>query len=68
MNKKDTPKKFDGIDYVKSIPDSQYIYLVDGSVARLLKPTIKNDKKYFNLRIKGEIGQYSVDEIEKLAK
>ena len=66
--KKDTPKKFDGIDYVKSIPDSQYIYLVDGSVARLLKATIKNEKKYFNLRIKGEIAQYSIEEIEKLAK
>ena len=58
----------DGIDYVKQIPDSQYIYLVDGSVARLLKPTIKNDKKYFNLRIKGVIGQYSVEEIENLTK
>jgi len=63
MNK---PK--DGIDYVKQIPKSQYIVLTDGSVARLLKPTIKNDKKYFNLRIKGEIAQYSVEEIEKLAK
>jgi hypothetical protein len=61
-------KNKDGIDYVKQIPNSQYIILVDGSVARLLKPTIKNDKKYFNLRIKGEIAQYSVEEIEKLAK
>ena len=66
--KKENPKNFDGIDYVKSIPQSQYIVLIDGSVARLLKPTIKNDKKYFNLRIKGEIAQYSVEEIEKLAK
>ena len=66
--KKENPKNFDCIDYVKSIPQSQYIVLVDGSVARLLKPTIKNDKKYFNLRIKGEIAQYSVEEIEKLAK
>jgi hypothetical protein len=65
MNKP-TPK--DGIDYIKQIPNSQYIVLVDGSVARLLKPTIKNDKKYFNLRIKGEIAQYSSEEIEKLAK
>jgi len=61
-------KNKDGIHYVKQIPNSQYIVLVDGSVARLLKPTVKNDKKYFNLRIKGEIGQYSVEEIEKLAK
>jgi hypothetical protein len=61
-------KNKDGIDYVKQIPHSQYIVLVDGSVARLLKPTIKNDKKYFNLRIKGEIAQYSTEEIEKLAK
>ena len=58
----------DGIDYVKQIKDSQYIVLVDGSVARLLKPTIKNDKKYFNLRIKGVIGQYSIEEIENLTK
>ena len=58
----------DGIDYVKQIPGSPYIVLVDGSVARLLKPTIKNEKKYFNLRIKGEIAQYSVEEIEKLSK
>jgi hypothetical protein len=58
----------DGIDYVKQIPGSQYIVLIDGSVARLLKPTIKNEKKYFNLRIKGEIGQYSAEEIEKLSK
>jgi len=62
------PKNKDGIDYVKQIKDSQYIVLVDGSVARLLKPTIKNDKKYFNLRIKGVIGQYSVEEIENLTK
>jgi hypothetical protein len=61
-------KNKDGIDYVKQIPNSQYIVLVDGSVARLLKPTVKNDKKYFNLRIKGEIAQYSVEEIEKLIK
>ena len=61
-------KNKDGIDYVKQIPGSQYIVLVDGSVARLLKPTIKNDKKYFNLRIKGEIAQYSVEEIDKLSK
>ena len=61
-------KNKDGIDYVKQIPNSQYIVLIDGSVARLLKPTVKNDKKYFNLRIKGEIAQYSVEEIEKLAK
>ena len=61
-------KNKDGIDYVKQIPNSQYIVLIDGSVARLLKPTVKNDKKYFNLRIKGEIAQYSVDEIEKLIK
>lgn len=61
-------KNKDGIDYIKQIPNSQYIVLVDGSVARLLKPTIKNDKKYFNLRIKGEIAQYSIEEIEKLAK
>jgi len=63
MNK---PK--DGIDYVKQIPNSQYILLVDGSVARLLKPTIKNGKTYYNLRIKGEIGQYSAEEIQKLIK
>jgi hypothetical protein len=63
MNK---PK--DGIDYVKQIPNSQYILLIDGSVARLLKPTIKNGKTYYNLRIKGEIGQYSAEEIAKLIK
>jgi len=65
MEKK-LPKE--GINYLKEIPGSQYIVLLDGSVARLLKPTIKNGKVYFNLRIKGEIGQYSVEEIEKLAK
>jgi hypothetical protein len=58
----------DGINFIRTIPKSQYIVLIDGSVARLLKPTIKNDKKYFNLRIKGEIAQYSTEEIEKLAK
>lgn len=61
-------KNKDGIDYVKQIPNSQYILLVDGSVARLLKPTIKNGKTYYNLRIKGEIGQYSAEEILKLIK
>jgi hypothetical protein len=61
-------KPKDGINYVKQIPNSQYIVLVDGSVARLLKPTIKNNKKWFNLRIQGKIDQYSVEEIEKLAK
>jgi len=61
-------KNKDGIDYVKQIPNSQYIVLVDGSVARLLKPTIKNGKTYYNLRIKGEIGQYSAEEIAKLIK
>ena len=68
MNKNKYSLTVDGIECAKQIPDTQYIVLVDGSVARLLKPTIKNDKKYFNLRIKGEIGQYSVEEIEKLAK
>jgi len=63
MNK---PKN--GMDFVKQIPKSQYIVLMDGEVARLLKPTIKNGKTYYNLRIKGEIAQYSVDEIEKLTK
>jgi hypothetical protein len=58
----------DGIKFIRTIPNSQYIVLIDGSVARLLKPTVKNDKKYFNLRIKGEIAQYSTEEIEKLAK
>jgi len=53
MEKK-LPKE--GINYLKEIPGSQYIILLDGSVARLLKPTIKNGKVYFNLRIKGEIG------------
>ena len=68
MNKNKYTLHVDGIECAKQIPDTQYIVLVDGSVARLLKPTVKNDKKYFNLRIKGEIGQYSAEEIAKLAK
>jgi hypothetical protein len=56
------------MDFVKQIPNSQYIVLMDGEVARLLKPTIKNGKTYYNLRIKGEIKQYSMEEIEKLIK
>lgn len=31
------------------IPGSQYIFLPDGSVARLLKPTIVEGREYFNL-------------------
>ena len=54
MNKSKHP---DGINFIRPIPNSQYIVLIDGSVARLLKPTIKNDKKYFNIRIKGEMSE-----------
>jgi hypothetical protein len=61
-------KPKNGMDFVKQIPKSQYIVLMDGEVARLLKPTIKNGKIYYNLRIKGEIAQYTVEEIEKLIK
>jgi hypothetical protein len=61
-------KSKNGMDFVKQIPESQYIVLMDGEVARLLKPTIKNGKTYYNLRIKGEIGQYSAEEIAKLIK
>jgi hypothetical protein len=61
-------KPKNGMDFVKQIPNSQYIVLMDGEVARLLKPTIKNGKTYYILRITGEIIQYSVEEIEKLIK
>jgi hypothetical protein len=66
MNKKDTPKNAQGINFLEPIKNSQYILLVDGSVARLLKPTIKNGKKYYNLRINGEIGQYNEFQLRTL--
>jgi hypothetical protein len=53
---------------IKRIPDSQYILLPNGIVARLLKPTTKSDKKLYFLRIKGELKQISVDDIEKMIK
>lgn len=66
---KNTPEvSASGINFVERIKDSQYIVLVDGSVARLLKPSIKNGKKYYNLRIKGTVSQYDIDDLKKLAK
>jgi hypothetical protein len=61
-------KSKNGMDFVKQIPDSQYIVLMDGEVARLLKPTIKNGKKHFYLSIKKKVNLYSAEQIQELIK
>lgn len=66
--KKEIPKQPDGINFLEPIKNSSYILLLDGSVARLLKPTIKNGKRFYNLRINGEIKQYDEEQIKTLTK
>lgn len=53
---------------IKTILDSNYILLPDGTVARLLTPTKKHQKCYYNLSIKGKLEQWSVDDLREIAK
>ena len=53
---------------VRYIPDSQYVLLPNGTVARILTPTIKSDKKYYSLSLKKKVRQLSINDIEKMIK
>lgn len=62
------PEKNVGSKTIKTILDSNYILLPDGTVARLLTPTKKHQKCYYNLSIKGKLEQWSVDDLREIAK
>ena len=53
---------------VRYIPDSQYVLLPNGNVARVLTPSIKSNKKYYSLCIKKKPRQISIDDIIKMTK
>jgi hypothetical protein len=48
-------KKIKPLKTVASIGDSGYIVLSDGSVARLLKPVVVNNKPSYNMVIDGTL-------------
>lgn len=49
---------------VESIDFQNYILLPDGTVARRLKPTIKNNKTYYFLHLGGKLVRKEVKDIE----
>ena len=52
------------ITYQK-IKSTKYILLDNGMIARLLTPTIKQNKHYYNLMINNKLRQISVEEIKE---
>lgn len=50
--------------YIK-YQDSSYIFLEDGSVARLLKPTFIHRQVYFNLIINGKMKRMNKQDVLK---
>jgi hypothetical protein len=50
--------------YIK-VPDTSYILLSDGTVARLLKPTAIHKQIYFNLIINGKMKRMNKQDVLK---
>jgi hypothetical protein len=48
---------------ITNIPDTNYIVLPDNRVARLLKPTVIGDKRFYNFTIKGKYVRLRDDKV-----
>jgi len=53
---------------IASIGDTGYILLSDGSVARLLKPVVVNDKSSYNMVIDGTLRRITSRKLLEAAK
>lgn len=52
---------------LSTIESNDYVLLPDGTVARKLKPTITNQKKYWFLSIGGKVVRFSAEDVTKVA-
>jgi len=48
---------------ITNIPDTNYIVLADNRVARLLKPTVIGDKRFYNFTINGKYVRLRDDKV-----
>lgn len=72
VHKETKPKRGRPVTVAKCVTDivgTNYVILSDGTVARRLKPSIKNTGiKYYNLMVRGRLTAYKADVFKDVAK
>ena len=53
------------MEHIINIPETNYIVLPDNRVARLLKPTVIGEQRFYNFTIKGKYVRLRDDKVAK---